>query len=213
MAAQGLQTGEQGQESTETWKVANRSRKENDKHRGRPNLLKSEIEAICKTIKDGSRYALRDELAVLMAYHHGLRASELTGLQWQHIDLKTRQLQVNRKKNGISNVHPITSKREIMLLTRLHKDQGKPRTGFVFNTERKTVLSVNSFQKMFSTYSEKALGVKWNVHALRHSCGTDLVGQGIHLHTIQHFMGHKNLQNTAVYLNNHPERFKAIEWD
>lgn len=213
---QGVQKDSSGATSIETLKVVdtgNHSRIKNDNLRGRKHLTGTEITGICDSIKATSRYALRDELMVLMCYHHGYRASELVDIQWQHVDLKIRQLQVNRVKNGINNIHPITDKREILLLTRLHKAQNKPKTGYLFNTERNTVMSVNSLQKMFSAMSEKALGIKWNVHALRHACGTDLVSQGIHLSTIQHFMGHKNIQNTAIYLHNSTDRFKEISWN
>ncbi len=193
--------------------TGNCSRSANDTTRGRKQLHAYEIETTCKAIRSGSRYPLRDELAVRMAYHHGLRASELVGLQWQHIDLKARQVQVNRKKNGISNTHPIVSRKEITLLNKLHREQGKPKTGYVFNTERGTVLSVKGLGAMFSAYSEKALGIKWNFHALRHATATDLIDQNIHIHTIQHFMGHRNLQNTTVYLSENSSRFRAIDFD
>ena len=193
--------------------TGNCSRTANDKARGRKFLYPHEIEAICKTIRKGSRYPLRDELAVRMAYHHGLRASELVGLQWQHIDLKARQLQVNRLKNGISNTHPIVSRKEITLLNKLHRERGNPKTGYVFNTERGTVLSVKGLAAMFVSNSEKALGMKWNFHALRHATATDLIDQNIHIHTIQHFMGHRNLANTTVYLSENSSRFRAIEFE
>lgn len=216
METQGLQDSGNGQESTETLKVlhsGNCSRKDNDEARGRSNLFKHEIEAVCKSIQKGSRHAIRDELAVLMTYHHGLRASECVDLKWQHIDLKTRQVHIKRKKDGVDSVHPITSKREVQLLNKLYKEQGKPTSGFVFNTERKTPMSVNGLQKMFAAFSEKALKVKWNIHALRHSCGTDLVSKGHHLRTIQYWLGHKNIQNTTIYLAMSPDRFANIEWD
>jgi len=214
MANKGLQTSQDDQELTETLKVTpNRSRVSNDIKRGRKHINQSELESICHTIKECSRYSLRDELMTRMTFTHGLRVGELVSLQWQHVDLKTRQVKINRLKNGIPNTHPIISKREIMLLNRLHKASHKPKTGYLFNTERNTPVSINGFQRMFGTYSEKALGIKWNVHALRHGCGTDLVDQDLHLHTIKDYMGHVNIQNTAKYLHESAKRFNGIQWD
>lgn len=184
----------------------------NDAARGKKHLTPNEVDQICKCIQRSSRYAVRDELMILCAFHHGFRAGELVKLQWQNIDLKTRQMRVERLKNGIDTMHPITSKREIMLLNRLHKAQNKPNGGYVFNTERNTPVSRNGFQKVVNKFSELALGVKWNAHSLRHGCGTELVERGIHLSTIQHYMGHRNIQNTAVYLHGAASRFKKIRW-
>jgi len=69
---------------TETRKVGG-SRKFNDEQRGRRNLTHQEVDMICKAIRSCSRHPLRDEAMVLMAFHHGLRISELTNIKWQHI--------------------------------------------------------------------------------------------------------------------------------
>lgn len=197
--------------TTETWKVS-RSRTQNDERRGRRHLQKQEIATIIKAIRKGSRYPDRDELMVLMTYHHGFRVSELCNVRWQHLDLKTGQISIKRAKNGIDTVHPISDKRELMLLRRLHRAQDKPSAGFVFQTERKTAVSVNGFQKIFSKFSEQALGTKWNVHALRHGCGTELVSAGHDLRTVQVYMGHKNIQNTVQYVHESAKQFEKIEW-
>lgn len=198
-------------DSTETWKV-NRSRSANDELRGKRHLTPAEIEQLCQAIRRRSRYPDRDELMVWMAFHHGLRVSELVNIKWQRVDLKATQLAVKRLKNGIDTAHPIAEKRELMLLRRLHKDQGKPISGFVFRNERGSAVSVNGFQKMFGNISEQTLGIRWNAHALRHACGTALVDKGIDLRTIQVYMGHRNIQNTTVYLHESAKQFDKIEW-
>jgi type 1 fimbriae regulatory protein FimB/type 1 fimbriae regulatory protein FimE len=196
---------------TERLKV-NRSRASNDNARGRKHLLPDEVERIGAALRDGSRYPVRDELMVLMAFTHGLRVSERVALPWQQVNLKTRQLKVERLKGSISSTHPIVSKRESMLLKRLHKAAGEPRQGYLFNTERGTPVSRNGFQKLFTAYSEKALGQRWNPHALRHGCGTDLVDQDIHLAVIQNYMGHANVQNTVQYLHGSSKQFQDIRF-
>jgi len=138
------------QESTERPKV---SRTANHELRGRRHLIPAEIEQICQTLRHSSRYPDRDECMVLVAFHHGLRVSELTNLKWQHIDLKTHQMAIKRVKAGIDTQHPISDKREILLLRRLHKAQRQARTAFVFLTERQTPVSVSGLQKLFSAAS------------------------------------------------------------
>jgi integrase len=39
------------------------------------------------TARKASRYGHRDATMILIAYRHGLRASELCDLQWHHVEL------------------------------------------------------------------------------------------------------------------------------
>lgn len=193
-------------------KPVNRTRTKNDELRGKRHLNPKEVELICKSIRDRSRYADRDELMVLMAFHHGFRVGELVNLKWQHVDFKSTQIAVKRLKNGIDTTHPIASKRELMLLRKLHKAQSKPSAGFIFLTERGTAVSTNGFQKLVGFHSKGALSVKWNAHALRHGCGTTLVERGHDIRTVQVYMGHRNIQNTTMYLHESGKQFEKIEW-
>ena len=53
------------------------------------------------------RYGHRDATMILVAYRHGLRASEVCDLQWHQIELAEGRLHVHRVKNGTASVHPI----------------------------------------------------------------------------------------------------------
>ena len=44
---------------------------------------------------------------VLVAYCHGLRASEVCDLQWHQVELDHGRMHVRRAKNGTPSVHPI----------------------------------------------------------------------------------------------------------
>ena len=45
---------------------------------------------------------------ILLAFRHGLRASELCSLRWEQVDLTHARLHVSRLKSGIPSVHPLT---------------------------------------------------------------------------------------------------------
>ena len=211
MRKQADSTVNNGEEST-VMRTVTQSRKANDELRGRRHLTSAEITTICQTIRRRSRYADRDEAMVIMCHRHGLRVSELVDLKWQHVDLRGSQLSVKRLKAGLDSVHPLADKREVMLLRRLHKAQGKPSTGYLFQNERGSSVSVTGFQKMFGRASAEATGIKWNPHSLRHACGTSLVDKGHNLRTVQVYLGHKNIGNTTRYLHETARQFQAIEW-
>jgi integrase len=62
-----------------------------------------------------NRWGHRDATAILIAYRHGLRASELVALRWDDIDLTTGRLHVRRVKGGLTSVHPIGAPRKAVL--------------------------------------------------------------------------------------------------
>jgi integrase len=52
----------------------------------------------------GSRNPHRDATMILIAYRHGLRASELCSLRWDMLDLAQGRFHVIRRKNGRPSV-------------------------------------------------------------------------------------------------------------
>jgi len=71
---------------------------------------------------------------VLVAFRHGLRASELVDLRWEQVDLANALLHVGRLKNGSPATHPLTGK-ELRALRRLQREQ-ELKSPFVFTSER-----------------------------------------------------------------------------
>ena len=70
-------------------------------------LTQRDIDLLMDCARKHGRYGHRDATMILVAYRHGLRASEVCDLQWQQIELSEGRLHVHRVKNGISSVHPI----------------------------------------------------------------------------------------------------------
>jgi integrase len=57
--------------------------------------------------RKSSRWGHRDATMILIAYRHGLRASELCGLQWHEVELATGRWHVRRTKRGTPSVRPM----------------------------------------------------------------------------------------------------------
>jgi type 1 fimbriae regulatory protein FimE len=45
-------------------------------------------------------------------------------------------------------------------------------------------------------------------HMLRHACGYKLANQGVDTRSLQHYLGHNNIQHTVRYSELSPERFR-----
>jgi integrase len=76
----------------------------NGKLRTREYLTEAEVERLMAAAK-GNRYGHRDATMALVAYRHGLRASELVDLRWEQVDFRTASLHVRRVKQGNRFVH------------------------------------------------------------------------------------------------------------
>src|SRR4029077_10382337 len=75
----------------------------------REYLTEKEIERLMDAARQ-NRPGHRDATAILLAYRHRLRASELVGLRWDDLDLAHGRLHVRRSKGGETAVHPIGGK-------------------------------------------------------------------------------------------------------
>ena len=75
--------------------------------RTREYLTGAEVEKLMEAARKSSRYGHRDATMILIAYRHGLRASEVCDLQWHQAELNAGRLHVRRSKRGTPSVHPI----------------------------------------------------------------------------------------------------------
>jgi type 1 fimbriae regulatory protein FimB/type 1 fimbriae regulatory protein FimE len=143
--------------------------------------------------------------AALIAYRHGLRASELCGLRWDQIELNSGRLHVRRAKGGIDNVHPLSGK-EIRALRQLRRENMESR--YVFITERGGPATTAGFLKTIARIGEAAkLPFAIHPHMLRHSTGYKLANDGHDTRALQHYMGDKNIMHTVRYTDMAPDRF------
>jgi integrase len=85
--------------------VALNRRSNRDMGRDREHLTELEVERLIKAAK-GNRWGLRDATMILIAFRHGLRVSELCGLQWSSIEFHTGAMHVRRAKGGEAATHP-----------------------------------------------------------------------------------------------------------
>ena len=135
-----------------------------------------------------------------------IRASKLCSLRWEQVDLVHGLLHVNRLKNGIASVHPLTGI-ELRALRRLLREQKPGR--YVFMSERGAPMSAVAFRRMLTRLGPVAkIPFPIHPHMLRHSTGFKLANQGVDTRSLQHYLGHKNIQHTVRYSELSPERFR-----
>jgi integrase len=181
-------------------------RRPNADLRTREYLTGGEVDRLLGATK-GNRWGQRDGTMILVAYRHGLRASELTDLRWDQVDFGTATLHVRRVKQGSPSTHPILGD-ELRWLRRLQREQ-EPKSPFVFTSERGAPFTAAGFARMVERAGmEGGFGFKAHPHMLRHACGFALAAKGHDTRALQAYLGHKNIQHTVLYTELSPTRFK-----
>ena len=113
--------------------------------RTREYLTESEVERLMNAARK-NRWGHRDASMVLVAYRHGLRASESVDLRWDQVDFRTATMHVRRMKRGTPSTHPILGD-ELRALRRLQREQ-EPKSPFVFTSERGAPFTTAGFARM-----------------------------------------------------------------
>jgi integrase len=183
-------------------------RRPNAELRTREHLTQAEVDRLIEAAK-GNRYGHRDATMILVAYRHGLRASELVDLRWDQVDFNAASLHVRRVKAGTPATHPLTGI-EMRALRKLQRESSAS-SPFVFVSERGSPFSTAGFARMFERAADTAgLKIKVHPHMLRHACGFKLANDGVDTRALQAYLGHRNIQHTVRYTELAPTRFKGF---
>ena len=142
----------------------------------------------------------RDWLMILVAFIHGLRASEVTGLTRDNVRddylrvkrLKGRKKPITTTQRIEPNPEPLLDERDALIDLAAKSKPGKR----LFGIRRK------QFYNLVRKYGAAA-GLprhKCHPHALKHTLGMETV-DSIGVHRLQKRFGHKSIASTGVYLH------------
>jgi len=162
-------------------------------------LTRNELKALLEKAKKDS---VRNYAMLLIAYRHGLRASETVNIKVKNVDLDAGNIRCERGKGSISNWQQLSVDEVKALKAWLRK---KPKTGssFLFPSPSGKAMTRVGFFKVFQRLA-LSVGLpreKCHPHVLKHSLGTHLANAGVPVQVIQQRLGHRNIQSTMVYLS------------
>jgi integrase len=160
------------------------------------------------------------EVPVYLAVCLGLRREEITGLRWEHVDLKNRILRIVKVRTAAGDNNyiikePKTSKsrrtlyifdeiyevlvaqkewqaKQKELLGKLYHD-----SGYVFVRDDGKPYRVNSVSEHFSDFLKKHGLRKIRLHDLRHTFASVMYAAGVDLKAISEMMGHSDISTTS----------------
>jgi site-specific recombinase XerD len=141
----------------------------------------------------------RDRALFLVAYRHGLRASEVGLLRVEDVDLKALRIMVHRLKGSHSGAHPLQAD-EAKALKALLRERAVP-SPVLFPSRRGDPIARRTLDWLTKKYGAAAdlPPAKRHFHCLKHSIATHLLEAGADLRFVQDWLGHSNIQNTVVY--------------
>jgi type 1 fimbriae regulatory protein FimE len=101
---------------------------------------------------------------------------------------------------------------ELRALRRLQRNAAN--AAYVFVSERKAPLTPDTARKIIARAGRQAgLDFPIHPHMLRHATGYKLANDGQDTRAIQQYLGHRNIQHIARYIDLAPNRFKDFWQD
>lgn len=147
-----------------------------------------------------------EKIVIWTLLETGIRVSELASLTRSNIDFQTHRLTVYGKGRGGKRVkkgveQPRSKRRVIGISSRL-RQLLEP---YMLTHERFDV-SKRTIQRIVTRVASRAgITRAASPHVLRHTFAVTALRKGIDIRTLQEWLGHENLQTTALYLNLSPD--------
>jgi integrase len=157
-------------------------------------LTQEELRRLLAVIKDK-----RDKALFLLAYRHGLRASEIGLLQRTDVDLKQGRITIHRLKGSLSGIYPLQP--DVIKPLRSYLRSRTDASPYLFISNRGVPIDRRTLWCAMQTYGKQAdpPPEKRKLHSLKHSIATPLLDARGELKFVQDWVGHKNIQNTTKY--------------
>ena len=150
----------------------------------------------------------RDWAMVLVAYRHGLRASEVCGLRLKDVDLKDGTISVQRLKGSMKTFQPLYAHRgqpllnEIIALRAWLQERPADGSDFLFTSQKGGRLDRSQFFRIFQKIATLA-GLPLETrhpHLLKHSLASHLVAGNVNLALVKQALGHRSIASTMKYV-------------
>ena len=168
-------------------------------------LTPEETLAVLKAARGRST---RDWAMILLAYRHGLRASEVCGLKLTDIDLKAGSISVRRLKGSLQTVQPLYPHRgqplldEMVALRVWFRERPSDGSDYLFTSQKGGRLDRTQFFRVFQAVAGTA-GIssdKRHPHVLKHSLASHLVAGNVNLALVRQALGHRSITSTMQYV-------------
>ncbi len=169
------------------------------------HLTPDELLAVLKAARTRSA---RDWCMILLAYRHGMRASEVCNLRLPDVDLKAGSISVRRLKGSLHTVQPLYRHKgqplldEVTALRTWLRQRESDGSDYLFLSQKGGRLHRSQFFRVFRACAEDASlpPRKRHPHVLKHSLASHLVAGNVNLALVKQCLGHKAIGSTMKYI-------------
>lgn len=166
--------------------------------------------ALMEAPDDREKYAMRDRAVLELLYSSGLRVSELTGLDFDQLDLAAGMVRVIGK-GGKERIVPVGSRALTALQKYLEQRSDDSMRGAVFLNTRGGRINRRSVTRIIDTHVMRIAAFKRiSPHTLRHTFATHMLEGGADLRAIQELLGHASLSTTQKYTHVSIDRLMEV---
>jgi type 1 fimbriae regulatory protein FimB len=169
------------------------------------HLEPAEVLAVLRAAK---AKGTREWAMIVVAYKHGMRASEVCNLRLDDVDMKNGSIVIHRLKGSLRITQAVTEHRGEPLLNELkslrewlrqRRDDG---SDFLFTSQKGGRLDRTQFFRLFrSIAAEAGLSIdKQHPHVLKHSIASHLISANVNLALVKQQLGHKSIGSTIRYV-------------
>jgi integrase len=172
------------------------------------SMIHLEPAEVLSVLRSAKAKGSREWAMILVAYKHGMRASEVCNLRLSDLDLKNGSIVVERLKGSLRTTQAVTEHRGEPLLNELKAlrewMRQRPNDGsdYLFTSQKGGRLDRSQFFRLFRAVASKA-GIpaeKQHPHALKHSIASHLVSANVNLALVKQQLGHKSIGSTMRYI-------------
>jgi len=160
--------------------------------------------------------SVRDRAIFQIAYHAGLRASEVGLLEMRDYQPRTTvrgtdRLSIRRLKGSRSGDHYLAREEARALRSWMKKRGDHP--GPIFTSRKGNPISRQQLHVLMRKYGRRALlpAMLRHFHVLKHSCATTLLSRGMEIAQVKDWLGHANIQNTMIYAKVTNKRHEMVQ--
>jgi type 1 fimbriae regulatory protein FimB len=163
-------------------------------------------EEVLKVLKVASSESKRNAAMILLAFKHGMRASEVCNLRLSDVDLKAGEIVIRRLKGSLKTTQPLVDFPGQPLLSekrvlRVWLEERRDSSDYVFVSQKGGKLDRSAFFRAFRA-AARQVGLsadKCHPHSLKHALGFALVAANVNLAVVKQALGHRSIASTAVY--------------
>jgi type 1 fimbriae regulatory protein FimB len=153
-------------------------------------------------------HSAREWAMILLAYRHGMRASEVCNLRLADVDMRSEAITVRRLKGSMLTVQPLYRHKgqplldELAALRHWLRQRKADGSDYVFLSQKGGRLHRSQFFRVFRACAVTAglPSEKRHPHALKHSLASHLVAGNVNLAMVRQCLGHKDIASTMKYV-------------